>query len=186
MWAFMGVLFSSLPKTLIVTASPKPGDVLHAGEDTITVTWLLDRTAVPAGGDAAYEKVKVLLCYAPVSQKDRGWRKTDDLLKKDKTCQFTVVEQPYGGATAIANVTYTVKRDVPTATYFVRAYALDGSDTQVAYGQTTDAKKTANLFDIVAITGRHASLDIAAGCFSAFSIAALIFFFFIEKRKVKK
>ncbi|THU49742.1 hypothetical protein C4D60_Mb06t12740 [Musa balbisiana] len=176
------VLFSSLPQTLRVTASPSPGQVLHAGVDEITVTWALNQS-LPAGTDSGYKKVKVTLCYAPVSQTDRGWRKTDDHLKKDKTCQFKMATRPYA---ATGTVTYTVERSIPTATFFVRAYVLDASDTEVAYGQSTDPKKTTNLFDIAGITGRHASLDIAAACFSAFSIGALAFFFVIEKRKAKK
>ncbi|XP_065012581.1 high-affinity nitrate transporter-activating protein 2.1-like [Musa acuminata AAA Group] len=176
------VLFSSLPQTLRVTASPSPGQVLHAGVDEITVTWALNQS-LPAGTDTGYKKVKVTLCYAPVSQTDRGWRKTDDHLKKDKTCQFKMATRPYA---ATGTVTYTVERNIPTATYFVRAYVMDASDTEVAYGQSTDPKKTTNLFDIAGITGRHASLDIAAACFSAFSVVALAFFFVVEKRKGKK
>ncbi|EHA8587015.1 high-affinity nitrate transporter-activating protein 2.1 [Cocos nucifera] len=176
------VYFSDLKQNLIVTASPKPGQVLYAGEDKITVTWKLN-SSLPASTDAAYKKVKVKLCYAPVSQKDRGWRKTEDNLEKDKTCQFKITTQPYAGS---GSFEYTIDRSVPTATYFVRAYVVDASDTELAYGQTTDAKKTTNLFDVVGITGRHASLDIAAGCFSAFSVVALLFFFVVEKRKAKK
>ncbi|CAL5373614.1 unnamed protein product [Camellia sinensis] len=38
----------------------------------------------------------VKLCYAPINQVDRAWRKTVDNLMKDKTCQFKVVVQPNG------------------------------------------------------------------------------------------
>ncbi|XP_074569253.1 high-affinity nitrate transporter-activating protein 2.1-like [Curcuma longa] len=179
----MAALFSSLPKTLVVTASPAPGQVLHAGEDRITVGWSLNRS-LPVGVDSGYEKIKVLLCYAPASQADRRWRKTYDNLKKDKTCQFKMTTEAYGGA-AKYSYAYTVERSIPTATYFVRAYALDADGTQVGYGQTTDDGKRANLFEVVGISGRHPSLDVAAGCFSAFSAVALVFFFVVEKRKQK-
>ncbi|KAL8041883.1 hypothetical protein ABFX02_09G013600 [Erythranthe guttata] len=78
-----GVSFKSLHPTLTVTATHKEG-VLKAGLDNITVTWALDPSA-PAGTDASYKTIKVKLCYAPVSQVDRGWRKTKDDLTKDKT-----------------------------------------------------------------------------------------------------
>ena len=145
--------------------------------DKLTVTWSLNTTE-PAGADAAYKSVMVKLCYAPVSQKDRGWRKTNDDLKKDKACQFKVTQQAYA-AGARGSFEYTVARDVPTASYYVRAYALDASGTQVAYGQTGPA-------DVVGITGIHASIKVAAGVFSAFSVAALAFFFIIENRKKNK
>ncbi|KAG0454985.1 hypothetical protein HPP92_024277 [Vanilla planifolia] len=174
------VYFSSLPWTLVVSASPKSGQVLKAGKDHIMVTWALNRS-FPAATDLAYEKVLVRLCYAPVSQADRGWRKTADDLKKDKTCQLSVALQPYQRSKSVVN--YTVARDVPTATYFVRVYALDSSGVKVAYGQTTDAQKTTNLFDVVGITGRHASVDIAAACFSAASVLTLACFLVAEKRK---
>ncbi|XP_071731715.1 high-affinity nitrate transporter 3.1-like [Rutidosis leptorrhynchoides] len=177
-----GVTFSSLNHTLIVTASPKTGQVLKAGEDNITVTWSFNQT-FPVGTDSTYKTVKVKLCYAPISQKDRKWRKTNDLLKKDKTCLQKIVAKPY---TASNNsFTWTVAKDVPTGTYFVRAYTFNAQDVEVAYGQTTDAKKTTDLFDVQAITGRSTSLDIASVCFSAFSVVALAGFFYMEKSKAK-
>ncbi|KAH7673297.1 High-affinity nitrate transporter protein [Dioscorea alata] len=183
--AIGGVSFSTLPRTLAVTASPKQGQVLMAGVDKLKVSWGLNQTE-KEGTDEAYKKVKVKLCYAPVSQQNRGWRKTEDDLKKDKTCQFTITTQPYTKNPNPSSFEYILERDLPSASYFVRVYALDGNDKEVAYGQTTDAQKTTNLFQVIAITGRHASLDIAAACFSAFSVVSLIFFFVKEKRKAKK
>ncbi|KDP31017.1 hypothetical protein JCGZ_11393 [Jatropha curcas] len=190
LFAFFGssygvIHFSSLQKTLLVTASPSPGQVLKAGVDNITVTWGLNQS-LPAGTDSAYKTIKIKLCYAPVSQKDRAWRKTEDNLSKDKTCQVKIVTKPYSSANKNNSFTWTVERDVPTATYFVRAYAFNANEQEVAYGQTTDVHKTTNFFDIQAITGRHASLDIASVCFSVFSVVALFGFFYIEKRKAKK
>ncbi|GMI95207.1 WOUND-RESPONSIVE 3, NITRATE TRANSPORTER 3.1 [Hibiscus trionum] len=176
------ISFSSLHRTLVVTASHRQG-LLMGGEDKITVTWGLNQS-FQAGTDSNYRTIKVQLCYAPNSQVDRAWRKTEDHLSKDKTCQFKIVEKPY--ANTNETLEWTIERDVPTATFFVRAYALDEHDHEVAYGQNTDAEKTTNLFDIEAITGRHASLDIASVCFSAFSIVSLIGFFFAEKRKGRK
>uniref|UniRef100_A0A3Q7GEH7 Uncharacterized protein n=1 Tax=Solanum lycopersicum TaxID=4081 RepID=A0A3Q7GEH7_SOLLC len=45
--------------------------------------------------DSNYKTVDVKLCYAPVSQLDRGWRKSNNNLKKDKTCQINLVTIPY-------------------------------------------------------------------------------------------
>lgn len=179
-----GVTFSSLQnkKTLVVTASTQPNQVLKAGENNITITWALN-TSFPVGTDSAYKTVKVKLCYAPISQKDRGWRKTVDNLEKDKTCQKKIVAQPYTSSSH--SFTWTVVRDVPTGTYFIRAYAFNAADEEVGYGQTTDDHKATNLFEIQAITGRHISLDIASVCFSAFSVVSLLGFFFLEKRKAQ-
>ncbi|MBA0702501.1 hypothetical protein Goari_022803 [Gossypium aridum] len=176
------ISFSSLQTTLVVTAS-HPQRLLRAGEDKITVRWGLNQS-LPAGTDSAYKTIKVQLCYAPISQVDRAWRKTEDHLSKDKTCQFKIVKRPY--TTGNQTLEWTIERDVPTATYFVRAYALDANDHEVAYGQNTDVKKTTNLFEIQAISGRHVSLDIASVCFSVFSIVSLMGFFFVEKRKGRK
>lgn len=159
--------------------------VLKAGNDTITVTWALNKT-VPAGTDTAYKTIKLKLCYAPVSQKDRAWRKTEDNLSRDKTCQHKIVERPYDSSNRAAqSFDWIIERDVPTATYFVRAYAHDSNNVEMGYGQTTDAKKTTNLFEIQAISGRHVTLDICSICFSAFSVVSLFVFFYIEKRKGK-
>ncbi|KAG9446560.1 hypothetical protein H6P81_012688 [Aristolochia fimbriata] len=182
--AYGAVLFSTLPRTLTVTATTKKGSVLKAGEDAVKVTWGLN-TTIPAGTDSKYSKVVVKLCFPPVSQEERAWRKTHDELNKDKTCMFKIVERAY---TKNKQETYEweIERDVPTATYFVRAYAVDSKGDEVAYGQSTNSKKTSNLFDIEAITGRHTSIDIAAACFSAFSVVTLFIFFYAEKRKGKK
>nr|GLL49983.1 high-affinity nitrate transporter-activating protein 2.1-like [Ipomoea trifida] len=168
------VLFSSLPQTLVVSASPKQGQVLKAGEDSITLTWGLNQS-YERGIDESYKITKVKLCYAPESQADRAWRKTVDDLKKDKTCQFSMVERPY---TTHQNQSFEwmIETDVPTALYFVRAYAYDSAGNEVAYGHTIA------LFNIQAISGRHLSLDIAAACFSAFALVSVFGFFFAEKR----
>lgn len=184
--ATAGVLFSSLPRTLIVTATINSStpDFAMAGIDEVVVSWLLNQSSSPV--DSQYKNVKVQLCFAPVSQVDRGWRKTNDDLKKDKTCQFNVVEQPYNSNSKNNTASWTVERDVPTAKYFVRAYVVDASGTQVAYGQSTNKNKTANLFTIEAISGRHVSLDIATAVFSAFSVFSLFGFFFVEKMSARK
>ncbi|TKY73561.1 High-affinity nitrate transporter 3.1 [Spatholobus suberectus] len=179
------VHFSSLKRTLDVTASPKRSQVLRAGVDKITVTWALNKT-VPAGTDATYKTIMVKLCYAPVSQRDRARRKTEDDLSRDKTCQHKIVARPYDASNkTVHRFEWIVERDMPTATFFVRAYAHDSNDVEVGYGQTTDAKKTTNLFEIHSISRRHASLDICSVCFSAFSVVSLLVFFYIEKRKGK-
>eukprot|EP00262_Sarcandra_glabra_P011227 TRINITY_DN27003_c0_g1_i1.p1 TRINITY_DN27003_c0_g1~~TRINITY_DN27003_c0_g1_i1.p1 ORF type:complete len:206 (+),score=19.91 TRINITY_DN27003_c0_g1_i1:80-697(+) len=176
------VQFSSLSQTLIIKASPKQGEVLKAGEDTITVTWGLNQT-FSSTVDNGYKTVKVKLCYAPISQQDRAWRKTKEDLSKDKTCQFKIVSRPYAREDQSFN--WTIERDVPEATYFIRAYAVDSAGDEVAFGQTTDSHKTTSLFEIQGITGRHVSLDIAAACFSTFSLISLFGFFALEKRKGK-
>ncbi|CAJ1943756.1 unnamed protein product [Sphenostylis stenocarpa] len=179
------VQFSSLKRTLDVTASPKQGQVLEAGVDKIAVTWALNKT-LPSGTDSAYKTIKLKLCYAPISQKDRAWRKTEDDLSRDKTCQHDIVAKPYDASNhTVQRFEWPIERDVPKATYFVRAYAFDFNNEEVAYGQTTDTKKSSNLFDINSISGRHMSLDICSICFSAFSVVALFVFFYIEKQKTK-
>ncbi|KAF5182860.1 High-affinity nitrate transporter 3.2 [Thalictrum thalictroides] len=181
------VHFSTLQNSLVVTASPKHGSVIKTGEDKITVTWGLNQS-FPASTAVAFHEIKVKLCFAPISQKDRAWRKTKDELLKDKTCQFNVVHRPYDPASDKAKVQsfeWLVERDVPTATYFVRAYAFNSEGHEIAYGQTTDAEKKTNLFDIHGISGRHASINIAAGVFSAFSVVSLCAFFYAEKRKAR-
>ena len=150
------------------------------------MTWALNKT-LPAGTDSVYKTIKVKLCYAPISQKDRAWRKTEDDLSRDKTCQHKIMAKPYDASNkTVQRFEWVIERDVPKATYFVRAYAYDSNDEEVAYGQTTDAKKSSNLFEINSISGRHASLDICSICFSAFSVVALSVFFYIEKRKGAK
>ncbi|KAL5718055.1 hypothetical protein ACHQM5_010994 [Ranunculus cassubicifolius] len=177
-------LFSSLEHTLVINASPKNGTVLKAGEDTIIVAWGLNQSIAGITAEK-YKKMVVKLCYAPISQENRAWRKTKPEISKDKTCQFKIVTRPFNTSSTskFESFEYLIEREIPFATYFVRVYALDSDGHEVAYGQSTDATKSTNLFEIQAITGRHASLDIAAGVFSAFSIVSLIGFFYVEKRK---
>ncbi|KAI5665104.1 hypothetical protein M9H77_24427 [Catharanthus roseus] len=142
------ISFSSLQRTLILTTSPSQGQ------------------------DSSNKTIKVKLCYAPISQVDRVWRKTVDSLEKDKTCQFKIVAKPY----SLSNncFTWTTERDIPTTTYFVRAYAYNSAGKEVAFGQSTDAHKTINLFEIRATSGCHTLIDIAAACISAFSTVSLL------------
>ncbi|XP_019160921.1 PREDICTED: high-affinity nitrate transporter-activating protein 2.1-like [Ipomoea nil] len=169
------VLFSSLPQTLLVSASPKEGQVVKAGEDSISMSWGLNQS-YERGVDESYKTTKVKLCYAPESQADRGWRKTVDDLSKDKTCQFSIVERPYYSSEKNQSFEWMIETDVPTALYFVRAYAYDSAGNEVAYGHTIA------LFKVQATSGRHLSLDIAAACFSGFALVSVFGFFFAEKR----
>uniref|UniRef100_M8BSX1 Uncharacterized protein n=1 Tax=Aegilops tauschii TaxID=37682 RepID=M8BSX1_AEGTA len=138
---------SKLPVTLDVTASPSPGQ----------------------GATIVY----AFLFFDSKDLREHESRKTHENLDKDKTCQYKVTEQPYTGAGG--KVEYRVALDIPTATYYVRAYALDASGTQVAYGQTL---RTAT-FNIVSIRGINTSIKVASGVFSTFSAVSLVFFFFI-------
>lgn len=185
-WASAGVHFSSLPNTMGVIATINSSttttlpNVAMAGIDQVVVSWWVKQSSTPA--DSEYMSVKVKLCFAPVSQVDRTWRKTNDDLNKDKTCQFDIIEQPYRKSTTKNNTTtWTVKRDVPKGTYFVRAYAFNALGSEVAYGQSTNKNKTSNLFMVDPISGRHVSLDITTAVFSAFSILSLFGFFIVEK-----
>ncbi|XP_010446000.1 PREDICTED: high-affinity nitrate transporter 3.1-like, partial [Camelina sativa] len=157
------------------------GVVLDAGIDKISITWKLSSTG--SKKEAEFKTIKVKLCYAPPSQVDRPWRKTHDELFKDKTCPHKIVARPYDKTTQ--SIDWILERDIPTGTYFVRAYAVDEHDHEVAFGQSTNEAKTTSLFSVQAISGRHKSLDIASVCFSVFSVLALLVFFVNEKRKAK-
>ncbi|GFZ07852.1 nitrate transmembrane transporter [Actinidia rufa] len=151
-----GVTFSSLQRTLVVTSSPKAGEVLKAGQDQLTVTWSYNQT-FPAGTDSAYKTTRT----RPASSKS----------SPSPTAPLTT---PSLGP---------LRRTYPPRLTFVRAYVYNSNGDQAAFGQTTNTQKTTNLFEIQAITGRHVSLDIASVCFSAFSIVSLFGFFYMEKRK---
>ncbi|KAG4207578.1 hypothetical protein ERO13_A03G074850v2 [Gossypium hirsutum] len=112
--------------------------------------------------------------------------KPRSIFPKTKLANSRSLKCPTPPATKLWNGPLSETCRLPTATYFVRAYALDANDHEVAYGQNTDAKKTTNLFEIQAISGRHVSLDIASVCFSVFSIVSLMGFFFEEKRTGRK
>ncbi|KAL2630175.1 hypothetical protein R1flu_014861 [Riccia fluitans] len=181
-----GVSFKSLNRTLTVQAkiqaSNATSGLAHVGTDHLVISWAFNSSF--AGKDADYVNVKIRLCYAPVSQTDRGWRKTKDDLHKDKTCSKGIAKQKY---VATGNTTtWRITKDVPGAIYFVRVYAVDALGTQLAFGQTTDKNKTTNLFEIVPISGRHASVDVAAAVFSVFSVGSLMGFLSLEAIKQRK
>lgn len=178
-------LFSQLSHTLEVSvtgAQNLSANGTKAGSDELYITWSLNATS--GADDSAYKTVELVLCFGAPSQLDRGWRKSHDSLSKDKSCSFDLASQPYtpAGNSAV----WAVTKDIPTAYYFVRAYALDSAGEKVAYGQTSSALRTTNLFAIEAVSGRHTSIDIAAGVFSAFSILSLFGFFFYEKYAAKR
>ncbi|CAN8253500.1 unnamed protein product [Cochlearia groenlandica] len=178
-------LFSALDKNALeVKVTPsRVGEVLDAGKDKLAITWKLSSTVKT---ESLFKTIKVKLCYAPISQVDRPWRKTHDELFKDKTCPHKIVAKPYDSSNkTIQSFEYTLERDIPTGTYFVRAYAVDANNHEVAFGQSADANKTGPFFSVQAISGRHKSLDIASICFSVFSVLSLFVFFVNEKRKAK-
>ncbi|EFJ20946.1 hypothetical protein SELMODRAFT_152440 [Selaginella moellendorffii] len=177
-----GVSFASLPRSLVVTvAMNEQGRFLNSvesGKDRLLINWSVN-SSVPAPTN--FKNIKLKLCYAPPSQENRGWRKSTDDLKKDKTCQFDIATQSYAGA-AGNSTEWLISKDIPGALYFVRAYAINSTGSQVAYGQSTNAAKTENIFTVIPITGRPKSLYIATACFSLFSVGSLAIFFTIERK----
>jgi hypothetical protein len=177
------VLFSKLPKSLIVTATMAGGGPItevHTGQDSIVVSWKVNTTAAPI---TTATKVQTKLCFAKVSQVLRAWRKTTDDLNTDKTCLYNIALAPF--STTGANATYKLPRSIPGAMYFVRAYALDANGNQVAFGGTSP-DRIANIFTVVPITGRHHSIDIAVGIFSVFSVGSLFGFMILESIWLKR
>jgi hypothetical protein len=157
--------------------------VASAGVDTILVKWSLNASA-PPGIDGNYNKVNTKLCFAPVSQLNRKWRKNSNDLSIDKTCSFDIATQNF--STAGNSVLYLVSKTVPYAEYFVRAYVLNVEGNQVAYGQSTNANKTTNIFTVDPITGRHATIDIAVAVMSVFSVASLFTYYVGEQIYLKR
>jgi hypothetical protein len=157
--------------------------VARAGVDTILVKWSLNASA-PPGIDDNYSKVNTKLCFAPVSQLTRKWRKNSNDLSIDKTCSFDIATQNF--STAGNSVLYLVSKTVPYAEYFVRAYVLNVEGNQVAYGQSTNANKTTNIFTVDPITGRHATIDVAVAVMSVFSVASLFTYYVGEQIYLKR
>ena len=155
--------------------------MVRAGSGHIHVTWAPVNSSVD---DSSIQTLMLKLCFGASSQVDRPWRKSNDLLSKDKACSFNIGSQAYskGGNGTV----WMVGKDVPFAYYFVRAYGVDSLGEKIAYGQSTDNKMVTSLFSVEPITGRHTSIDIAAGVFSAFSVLSLLGFFVVEKSFAKK
>ncbi|XP_048597721.1 high-affinity nitrate transporter 3.2-like [Brassica napus] len=175
-------LFTNLENSLEVTAKPTRVGVvvLEAGKDMVRITWML-KSSAKVNDDASFKTVEVKLCYAPISQVDRPWRKTHNELSRDRSCPHKIVSKPYDKIPQSLN--WTIDRETPTGTYFVRVYGIGVNGQEVAYGQSSDAEKTTNLFSVEGISGRHTSLDIASICFSVFSFGTLLVFLVKEKRK---
>ncbi|XP_019086852.1 PREDICTED: high-affinity nitrate transporter 3.2-like [Camelina sativa] len=176
-------VFTGLQNSLEVTAKPvQDSVVLEAGKDMVTIKWKL-KSSAKVDADDTFKKIQVKLCYAPISQVDRPWRKTHNELFKDKTCPHEIVSKSYDKTPQ--SLDWTVDLDIPTGTYFVRAYGIDGDGQEVAYGQSSDEGRKKNLFSVQAISGGHVSLDIASILFSIFSVVSLLVFFVKEKKKAK-
>ncbi|XP_076901964.1 high-affinity nitrate transporter 3.1-like [Bidens hawaiensis] len=137
------VHLSTLNQSLIVSDSATPGKVLKAGVDTLTITWAYNTNLTVS--DANYTTIEAKLCYAPLSQTGRDDRKTDDNLDFDKTCPFDITNGTYKRANTF---TWTIPKDTPSATYFVRVYVINAKNHEIAYGQTTNDQKTTNLFQV--------------------------------------
>jgi hypothetical protein len=179
------VLFSTLQKTLIVTATLPGGGPLNevrTGKDDIVVSWSLNATATT---NATYDRIRTKLCFAKESQVLRGWRATKDDLKKDKTCLYEIATVKFIPTAPSGTSNYYLPKSVPGAKYFVRAYALDAAGNQVAFGQSSP-NKVNNTFTVIPISGRHTSIDVAVGVFSVFSVGSLFIFFILENIYLKR
>merc|ERR1711918_140393 len=122
---------------------------------------------------SSFDSVTLRACYAPVSQKDRKWRKTKDSFKKNNQCKqpglakIKKMDWPAGNTT----VEYEFKPDenVAEGTYFVEAYVQDKDDKYLAKG---DSRKTA-VFNIQAWEAIDAGLQTACAILSVLSWVSL-------------
>ncbi|BBN08152.1 hypothetical protein MPTK1_4g09290 [Marchantia polymorpha subsp. ruderalis] len=176
-----GVRFSTLERNLVVNAQIQSQNVssgvAKVGVDSLAVQWNLN-SSLEIEVDSEYASVKVKLCFAPKSQIDRGWRKTDDDLQRDNTCPKEIATKLYRSEGNF--VVWRIPKNVPGGEYFVRAYVLDTQAVELAYGQNTDDAKTTNLITIIPITGRLPSIDIAGIVLSLFSVVSLCSFLLAE------
>eukprot|EP00897_Mesotaenium_endlicherianum_P006158 jgi/Mesen1/5570/ME000280S04666 len=186
-----GVLFASLPKAIILTATINgqnvtEGSKVKVREDVINIKWRLNETF--AGQDGNFKGLFFKLCFGPSSQIDRPWRKNNADLSQSKTCKYPIKSINY---TSSGSLDYIPKDTVPGAYYFVRVFAVNVSgciapgECAVAFGQTSNSSRTSNLFHVTPYSGRHTSLIIVAIVISIVSYLSLASFFIVE-RMLKK
>jgi hypothetical protein len=194
-----GVLFASLPKTLIVTATVN-GQTITAANDVVmnyktgnlAVTWNLNSTVTDT---SAYKSIQFKMCFGAADQDDRPWRANDPGLLKSKTCKYPIhyVHSfvPSGNFT-INKATLNTIEQIPQAHYFVRAFVMNVTNCTVpgncaiAFGQTANKNRTSPLFFFQAYTGRHGSLVATTIAISVTSYLALGAFFVVEKALRKR
>ncbi|GJP50856.1 hypothetical protein CLOM_g10011 [Closterium sp. NIES-68] len=183
------VLFSSLSRAIVVTATVNGNNVTNGtamtySKDEMAIHWHLNQSV--AGGDAAFKKVVLQLCFGAPSQNARPWRQPNDVVSHSKNCKYTIASQPYNAA---GNSTvWRPSQDTPGAQYFVRAWVLNSTDASatvsansVAYGQNTDPSMSSNLVVVQPFSGTAVGINIYIICVSVVSYAALAAFFFYER-----
>lgn len=190
-----GVPFASLSKTLVMNVTineqlltPNVNLTANQGTDRVGISWALNQTF--AGNDTNYKQVFLKLCYGAPSAVNRPWRKNDPDLRISKTCKYGIKRFSYNSSGG--SYIYYVPDNIPTGVYFVRAFVLNTTDREavpadnaVAFGQTTDSTRTANLFHVQGYMGTNTGIVAFTIGFSVLSYATLFGYFFME-RAMKK
>eukprot|EP00271_Cylindrocystis_brebissonii_P007370 TRINITY_DN20771_c0_g1_i1.p1 TRINITY_DN20771_c0_g1~~TRINITY_DN20771_c0_g1_i1.p1 ORF type:complete len:226 (+),score=24.81 TRINITY_DN20771_c0_g1_i1:189-866(+) len=190
----LGVNSTLLPKSLMVhvlidgtkNVSVDNTSSIKYKENFLTISWKLNASFI--GKDSAYKQVLLKFCYGQASAMNRKWRKNDADLSKSKTCHTVIKRFPYLNGSVGNSTVWYPPDDVPTAYWFVRAFALNSSsktagpgDSAVAIGSSTNMNRTSSLIHYTAYSGRSTGIVIGLICFSLMSYILLFSFFFVER-----
>jgi len=104
-------------------------------QDKLKVTYKLNGTQLKTADDLAPKNLRFVACYATPSQKDRPWRKFNDVIDKDKSCPFIMKESPLNSTDGTYTVTWPLPKNTTKATWYAQVMVQCQNGTKTSYCQ---------------------------------------------------
>jgi len=85
--------------------------------------------------DLAAKNLRFLACYAAPSQKDRPWRKSNDVIDKDKSCPFIVKDYPLNSTNGTYTFSWPLPKNTSKATWYAQVLVQCQNGTKTSFCQ---------------------------------------------------
>jgi hypothetical protein len=147
---------------------------INADRDSVSMTY----TVLPQFDANLTDTVSLKACYSNYSAEDRPWRKYNDNISKSKRCPFLIAKglDPESG-----NATWMPNANVPTATYFIRAFVNRKNPTNPETPIIVATGISMGFFKVEAIDSTPTNMKIASGICAC--VGPIFFFSYIVYAK---
>lgn len=175
-------LYADIPGTIDVTTpamdmtKEPPYSEVQAGTPDEAGSVAIELST--AEDTSSWATVTLRLCYAPVSQVNRKWRKAKPTVEGNNACKQPGLKKiatiPWEAGTTTLEYTFQPDPNVAAAVYFVEALAQDAEGAYLAKGSTGE---TGPFFQVLAWAAVDTGLIAAASVLSVLSWTSFIAYF---------
>jgi len=153
--------------------------------DTLKFTYQLKDAELKTIDDLSAKSLRFQACYGAPAQKDRPWRKSNDVIDKDKSCPYIVKDYPLNSTNGNYTFSWPLPKNTTKATWYAQVLVQCQNGTKVSYCQY-DSTVNQTFWGTNIINSTPQSLIIATAILAAIGPLFLAAFFIKDNLMNKK